>query len=709
MTSHGLHPFTRRLRFKGRLRVSAQVGPLRLWWSARTITQFATAGVLFFESTAAGLLKLHARACYYVGLTMTPTNTQIDLLREVIGGKNVFSPTGNSAEEMNAFQVVAEELIELCENDYLRGCRPHHESYTGKRQIDRVRVAGVTAKGRRLLQAVQAFTPSKANDDQRLLCPHCNHQLRATAKFCDDCGYSLTTSLDSTLPMMPAPPSSPTDSFVGIILNGKYQIISEIGKGGMGHVYRAKHLGLLEDIAIKLIDKKFVADANAVERFKREARAAAKLRHPNVIGILDIDETPEPNRRPYIVMELVEGKSLKRVLKEEGKLTINRAVALMIEICKAVSFAHRNGVIHRDIKPDNIMVIQRDGEAGESIKVLDFGLAKVRESEDEPSITHMGTLMGTPFYMSPEQCRGDELDTRSDVYSLATVLYEMISGAPPFSGSNVTSVCSKHQYEPIPALDSSLNVPAEIAKAIERGLAKNRNERVSNAQQFSQELQTAYAHFSEIKTKAALMETVQEQKTSVDEEVLVIAGLTKTDTFVLKVSCELALRTGDSDLIETSKIAEALREIGVAEPDVWESLELLNERGYIKAHRVMGGGRPFQVYSLELRGFHEYAKVFIPDYNTLIERIIYGVGVNELQDNLEISKTLNLPLLLVNFVLDRLESNSFLIQSKRMGGLSVISGVSVKLKRKANELRAKQTQIGLLPPVEDPRHDRFDN
>jgi serine/threonine protein kinase len=634
---------------------------------------------------------------------MPLTNSQIELLREVIGGKTVFGPKSASDEDMNAFQILAEEIIELCENGYLTGCRPHRESSTGKRQIDLISVAGITASGRRSAQASPNTTTPQNNVDQDTFCPKCNHSLRPAAKFCDDCGFSLASINDSTLPMVQTSRSAPVDSFIGLLLREKYQIISEIGKGGMGHVYRARHLGLSEDIAIKVIDKKFVSDADAVERFKREARAAAKLRHPNVIGILDIDETPEPDRRPYIVMELVEGKSLKTVLAEEGKLKIDRAVALIVEICKAVSFAHRQGVIHRDIKPDNIMVMQRDGEVGESIKVLDFGLAKMRESKEQPSITHVGTLMGTPFYMSPEQCRGEELDARSDVYSLATVLYEMISGVPPFSGSNVTSVCSQHQSAPVPVLDPSLNVPDEILTVLNRGLAKSREDRPSDAQQFSLELQAAYAHFSNARTEAALAETVEEQKGSSEESSELIASLTRTDTLVLKVSCELALKTGHSDLIETSKILEALHEIGIVESEVWESLELLDECGYIDAHRVLGGGRPFQVYSLKPRGFHEYAKSFIPDYNELIDRVIRAIGINELEDNFLISEDLNRPVLLINFILDLLENDALLTQSKRLGGRSVVSRVSVELRRLARKVVvAEQSQTAPIEPTEAP-------
>ena len=641
---------------------------------------------------------------------MSFTDSQVELLREVIAGKTVFGPKSDSDEDMNAFQVLAEEIIELCENGYLTGCHPNRESRTGRRQIDLISVEGITASGRRSVQGSPDTTTPRTNDDQIVPCPRCNHSLRAAAKFCDDCGFSLASINESTLPMVQTPFSAPRDSFIGLVLREKYQVLSEIGKGGMGRVYRARHLRLSKDVAIKVIDKKFVSDVSAVERFNREAQAAAKLKHPNIIGIVDIDETPAPDCRPYIVMELVDGKSLKAVLVEEGKLAIDRAVALMIEICKAVSFAHRQRVIHRDIKPDNIMVVQRDGEVGESIKVLDFGLAKMRESE-EPSITHVGTLMGTAFYMSPEQCRGEVLDVRSDVYSLAIVLYEMISGAPPFSGTNVTSVCAKHQSTAVPILDPSLNAPDEIVRVLHRALTKSRDERPSDAQQFSQELQAAYKHFSDARTETALAETVEDQKDAIGEESDLISGLTRIDTLVLKISCELALKTGHSDLIYTEKILEALNQMGVLEAEVWESLELLHERGLIDAHRVMGGGRPFQVYSLKPGGFNEYAKVFIHDYNTLISLVIQAIAVDELEDNFSISKALNRPILLINFILDLLENKGWLKQSKRLGGRSVISRISIEMKRIGGEIAAKHigtsgkqapedSQIIVVPVIE---------
>ena len=442
---------------------------------------------------------------------MDPTTTQIDLLREVIDGKKIFAPKSDSLDDMNLFQVEAEELIELGDRNLLTGCRPKRESYTGKQQIVRVLVAGVTAEGRRLVQSLAATKPR--DDAGSVTCPNCNHSLRASARFCDDCGFALQSVLDSTLPMSLPLPSTPSDSFVGVVLQGKYEIISEIGRGGMGRVYRARHRRLGKEVAIKVIDKKFVSDPNFVERFLREARAAASLKHTNIIDILDIDETPEPDPRPYIVMEFVDGKSLKEIIGDEEKLKIDRTVALFVEICKAVSFAHQHGVIHRDLKPDNIMIIRGNTESGEKIKVLDFGLAKMRESDDQSAITQVGTVMGTPPYMSPEQCRGEELDARSDVYSLATILFEMISGAPPFSGSNVYS---KHQFEAVPAFDPSLDIPMEIVEVVNRGLAKNREDR-PDAQEFSQALKTAYAQVSESRTLTPREAAIEEQNTTADQ------------------------------------------------------------------------------------------------------------------------------------------------------------------------------------------------
>lgn len=442
---------------------------------------------------------------------MDPTTTQIDLLREVIAGKKIFAPRSDSVDDMNSFQVEAEELIELGEKDLLTGCRSKRESYTGKQQIVRVLVAGVTAEGRRLVQSLAATKPR--DDAGSVTCPNCNHSLRASARFCDDCGFALQSGLDSTLPMSPPLSSTPSDSFVGVVLQGKYEIISEIGRGGMGRVYRARHRRLGKEVAIKVIDKKFVSDPNFVERFLREARAAASLKHLNIIDILDIDETPEPDPRPYIVMEFVDGKSLKEILADEEKLTIDRAIASFVGICRAVSFAHQHGVIHRDLKPDNIMITSGDAGGGKNIKVLDFGLAKMCESEDQPAITHVGMVMGTPTYMSPEQCRGDELDARSDVYSLAIILFEMISGAPPFSGSNV---CSQHQLTPVPALDSSLDIPIEIVEVINRGLEKRREDRPVDAQEFCNALETAYAHVSQSRILTQRGVGIEQQKTDED-------------------------------------------------------------------------------------------------------------------------------------------------------------------------------------------------
>jgi serine/threonine protein kinase len=236
-----------------------------------------------------------------------------------------------------------------------------------------------------------------------------------------------------------------------------------------------------------------------VERFRREARAAAMIRHPNVVSIYDFNDAEEA----YIVMELVEGVSLRGILRREGKLSPERSVKLMNAICAGVGVAHRQGLIHRDLKPDNVIVSPsaNDGEP-ETAKVVDFGLAKIRDGNISP-LTITGTLVGTAYYMSPEQCRGEELDARSDVYSLAAMFYEMITGGPPFTGPSVVSLITKHLSEAPRQFADSLRVPAALNEVCMRGLAKNREQRQADAISFGRELQDALAGNYEAKTSTS--------------------------------------------------------------------------------------------------------------------------------------------------------------------------------------------------------------
>ena len=285
-----------------------------------------------------------------------------------------------------------------------------------------------------------------------------------------------------------------SDPRVGLILDSKYELVERLGEGGMGAVYRARRLHIGDEVAVKLLSHDVTRDEQAIERFRREARSAALIRHPNVVSIHDFNDESSVGDRSeaYIVMELVKGESLRHVIEREGRLAPERAVKLMLDICAGVGVAHRQGLLHRDLKPDNVIVspAAHDGE-DETAKVVDFGLAKVRD-EVSP-LTQTGTLMGTLYYMSPEQCRGEELDARTDVYSLGAMLYEMLSGAPPFRANNFTGLITKHLHEAPPTLDAALGIPPALSGICFRSLAKSRDERPGDAIVLSQELQRAVA------------------------------------------------------------------------------------------------------------------------------------------------------------------------------------------------------------------------
>ena len=332
-------------------------------------------------------------------------------------------------------------------------------------------------------------------------CPGCEHPLPDEALFCSSCGMATgKIDLRSTIKNSPETNANirkrhiEEDPRIGLILDSKYQLLEHLGEGGMGAVYRAHRLHIGDDVAIKLLSHDVTRDQQSIERFRREARSAASIRHPNVVSIHDFNDQSSVGEQTeaYIVMELVKGESLRHLLEREGRLQPHRAVKLMLDICAGVGVAHRQGLLHRDLKPDNVIVSppSHDGE-DETAKVVDFGLAKVRD-EVSP-LTQTGTLMGTIYYMSPEQCRGEELDARTDVYSLGAMLYEMLSGSPPFRANNFTGLITKHLNEAPPTLDASLGIPSALSGVCFRSLAKSRDERPADAIVLSQELQRALA------------------------------------------------------------------------------------------------------------------------------------------------------------------------------------------------------------------------
>ena len=284
----------------------------------------------------------------------------------------------------------------------------------------------------------------------------------------------------------------PPDPRVGLILDSKYKLIESLGQGGMGSVFRAQRLHIGDEVAVKLLHHDLVREEKALERFRREARAAAMIRHPNVVSIHDFNDGTHDETQPYIVMELVQGVSLGDLLRREGRMTPDRAVRLMHDICTGVGVAHRQGLLHRDLKPDNVIVVPARHEGDEeTAKVVDFGLAKVRDVAASTALTHTGAVIGTLYYMSPEQCSGEELDARADVYSLGAMFYEMLTGGPPFRSRNLAGLIAKHLNEPPPPFPEELRIPRALEAAGFRALAKDRNQRPSDAIAFDRDLQHA--------------------------------------------------------------------------------------------------------------------------------------------------------------------------------------------------------------------------
>ncbi len=282
------------------------------------------------------------------------------------------------------------------------------------------------------------------------------------------------------------------DPRVGLILDSKYKLIESLGQGGMGSVFRAQRLHIGDEVAVKLLHHDLVREQKALERFRREARAAAMIRHPNVVSIHDFNDGSTVETQPYIVMELVSGVSLGDLLRREGRMTAERTVRLMHDVCTGVGVAHRQGLLHRDLKPDNVIVVPPSHEGDEeTAKVVDFGLAKVRDVTASTALTHTGAIIGTLYYMSPEQCSGEELDARADVYSLGAMLYEMLTGYPPFRSRNLAGLISKHLHEPPAPFPESLGISRALESVCLRALAKDRNQRQPDAIAFGRELQNA--------------------------------------------------------------------------------------------------------------------------------------------------------------------------------------------------------------------------
>jgi len=315
------------------------------------------------------------------------------------------------------------------------------------------------------------------------VCPRCSAKVVPGDEVCKACGRTLPHALRAN--------EDDADAMLGRTIAGKYEIVELLGEGAMGRVYEARQLNLEKDVAIKVLHKHLANDPKVKKRFHREARAASRLSHPNSLHIIDFGEAKDGTL--YIAMELLDGDDLLAVIEEDAPLTPRRIYEIMKQILSALDSAHHAGIIHRDLKPENVVVLESpSGE--EHIKVCDFGIAKIQEAEGGSAITVTGFVCGTPEYMAPEQARGEELDTRADIYAAGCMLYQMLTASLPFMAESALGIITKHLTEkPMPPRERKpeWKIPMALERVCMKAMAKDRDERYLEAAAMSKALKEA--------------------------------------------------------------------------------------------------------------------------------------------------------------------------------------------------------------------------
>ncbi len=287
--------------------------------------------------------------------------------------------------------------------------------------------------------------------------------------------------------------SSAYDSLIGRTIANNFRLVKRIGAGAMGRVYQAEQLSLGKMVAIKVLRHELMADEKLVRRFELEARTASAVSHPNLIETFDCGRDAKLDVA-YIAMELLHGPDLAQVIGREAPLNLQRSARIMDQVLAALEEAHENGIVHRDLKPGNIMLVPRRDDP-EFVKVCDFGIAKIKTARARPSLTMAGLVFGTPEYMSPEQACGEDVDARTDLYAVAAILYQLVSGQLPFPAPSPTEVLARIlRDEPErPSLRGYVNVPTAIENLILRGMSKNRDSRPQTAAEFRVALREAWS------------------------------------------------------------------------------------------------------------------------------------------------------------------------------------------------------------------------
>ncbi|HET6283582.1 MAG TPA: protein kinase [Polyangia bacterium] len=302
------------------------------------------------------------------------------------------------------------------------------------------------------------------------VCAACSWEVQLEDTFCARCGAPVV------------------DPLIGAVVGDRYRIVSRIGVGGMGAVYRAEHTMMRRDLAVKVLLSELGGQQEFARRFEREAESASRLTHPNIINVTDFGRAP--NGSLFLAMEFLAGESLSSLISQ-GPLPRDRALAIVRQMLRGLDHAHGAGVVHRDLKPDNIMLVERDGQS-DVVKILDFGIAKVTEpTSGHTALTQAGVIFGTPEYLSPEQALGEPVDARADVYATGVILYEMLAGRRPFESEDKVKIISMHLAHAPPRIreiNPTVDIPPALEQVVLQALEKHREHRFASATAFLQAL-----------------------------------------------------------------------------------------------------------------------------------------------------------------------------------------------------------------------------
>ncbi|WP_053332809.1 serine/threonine-protein kinase [Haliangium ochraceum] len=354
------------------------------------------------------------------------------------------------------------------------------------------------------------------------------------------------------------------DRWLGRLVDDRYRVLESIGRGGMGAVYKIEHVRMGKIAAMKVLRPEYSREPAVIERFRREAAAVSRLTHPNTVQVFDFGSA---HGALYLVMEFVRGPDLNALLKRDGPMPFGRVAPMLAQICAALDEAHAQGIVHRDLKPENVLVT-RTHRGRDFVKVLDFGLAKLGAGEERSDVTDRGAIIGTPYYMSPEQIRGEPVDARTDIYALGAMLYRMLTGTYAFSAGTPVGVLTKHLTDPLEPASvraPSCNIPPRVDAILARAMAKEREQRYPDVGALLDEVGAAWVELTDVSAAhASSLDMPQEAFWQLRTMSGRIRALTRDDSDEIDYGIDSAIRLRRSDLDSYERSLRRRRRVRVA-------------------------------------------------------------------------------------------------------------------------------------------------